>query len=132
MTGVADGNCFVTDIGSGWLIGVRVEGMVMPDATRVRTVDAPSGPEPTALDVVPFLAVVPTVRVLMAESVDPPDVLRARVPLAGYCRELTPHLGRRLVLPQDKAPNCNLLSNCQCSIVYSNNGTTCPGNPQTE
>ena len=51
----------------------RVEAMETPDATRARTVDGP--------DVAPFLAVVPTVRVLAVDSVDPPDVLRERAPL---------------------------------------------------
>ena len=33
------------------------------------------------VDVVPLLAVVPTVRVLAVDSVEPPDVLRDRAPL---------------------------------------------------
>ena len=52
----------------------RVEAMETPDATRAQTVDGPP-------DVVPFLAVVPTVRVLAVDNVDPPDVLRERAPL---------------------------------------------------
>lgn len=79
----ADGNRFVDDAGlilvaslSGCRVGVRVEVMETPDATRART-----GPGNPALDVGPFLAVVPTVRVLTVERVDPPDVLRERAPL---------------------------------------------------
>ena len=73
----AVGNRFAADAGlilaaslSAWRTGGRVE---TPDATRARTVDGP--------DVVPFLAVVPTVRVLAVDNVDPPDVLRERAPL---------------------------------------------------
>lgn len=78
-----DGNRFPADPGlilpaslSGRRTGVRVDVIETPDETRVRTADPPPG----ALDV-PFLAVVPTVRVLMVESVDPPDALRDRAPL---------------------------------------------------
>lgn len=66
---------------SGCRTGVRVEVTDTPDATRARTIDIPPGPDPAALDVVPFLAVVPTVLVLRVESVDPPDALRERAPL---------------------------------------------------
>ena len=72
----AVGNRFAADAGlifaaslSVWRTGGRVE---TPDATRARTVDGP--------DAVLFLAVVPTVRVLAVDSVDPPDVLRERAP----------------------------------------------------
>lgn len=67
---------------SGCRTEIRVEVIETPDATRVRTVvDAPPGPGPVALDMVLFLAVVPTVRVLTVDSVDPPDALRERAPL---------------------------------------------------
>lgn len=66
---------------SGCRTVVRVEVTETPDATRARTVDIPPGPDPAAQDVMPFLAVVPTVRVLTVESVDPPDALRDRAPL---------------------------------------------------
>lgn len=84
----AEGNRFAADAGlilaaslSGCRTGVRVEVMETPDATRVRTVDPVPDPDPVTLDVVPFLAVVPTVRVLTVERVDPPDALRDRAPL---------------------------------------------------
>jgi hypothetical protein len=79
-----DGNRFAADAGlilvaslSGCRTGVRAEVRETPDATRART----AGPDPAALVVVPFLAVVPTVRVLAVDSVEPPDVLRERAPL---------------------------------------------------
>ena len=87
-TGVArpaDGNRFDAAAGlilvaslSGCRAGARVETTEMPDETRCRDVEAPPGPDPVAPDVDPFLAVVPTVRVLTVESVEPPDVLRDR------------------------------------------------------
>ena len=61
--------------------GARVEGMETPDAMRSQTVDGPPGPDPATLDVVPFLVIVPTVRGLVVESVDPPDVLQDHAPL---------------------------------------------------
>ena len=80
----ADGSRLAADAGlilaaslSGWRTGVRVEVMETPDATRARTIGAGAG----VLDVVPFLAVVPTVRVLAVDIVEPPDVLRDRAPL---------------------------------------------------
>ena len=55
---------------------MRVEVIETPEATRLRTLGTP-----TAAVAVVFFAVVPTVRVLTVESVEPPDVLRDRAPL---------------------------------------------------
>ena len=76
-TGVArpaDGNHFSAAAGlilvaslSGCRAGARVETTKIPDGTRCRDVEAPSGLDPVAPDVVPFLAVIPTVCVLIVE-----------------------------------------------------------------
>ena len=80
----ADGNRFAVDAGLILAVslslscrtGVRVEVIETPEATRLRTLGTP-----TAAVAVVFFAVVPTVRVLTVESVEPPDVLRDRAPL---------------------------------------------------
>lgn len=84
----AAGNRFATDAGlilvasrSGCRAWARVDAMETPDETRVRATATPPGPGPVAPAVLLFLAVVPTVRVLTVESVDPPDILRDLAPL---------------------------------------------------